>query len=286
MASKYSLNRIKYRLFSAWYGSARGQRRLEKKIKRLQRYLGIGSGRNVEDSGEAKIIEMLRREKPSNLCIFDVGANEGKFTKIALSILRDENNVRIHCFEPAKYTYNLLKRNFDGDKRVILNNIALGKMQGKVSLYYENPGSVGASLTKRDLRHKGVEIRYCESVLIDTVDHYCEQRNIGFIDLLKIDVEGHELDVLNGAVNMFRRASIGKVSFEFGNCHIDTRIFFRDFFYYFQKYHYKLYRITPSGYFFPIDLYKETYEQFRTTNFLAILKCPPENCTGVEESVW
>lgn len=271
MGNKYSLNQIKYRLFSALYGSAMGQHRLEKKIKKLQRYLGIGSGGNVENSGEAKIIKMLKKEKSSNLCIFDVGANKGNFVEMALSILRSEDKLTIHCFEPSKYTYNLLKQNLTGSTQVILNNIGLGKEQGEFNLYYDEPGSGTASLTKRNIDYMGVEFKHCERVSIDTVDHYCEEKNIDFIDLLKIDVEGHELDVLDGAVNMLRKKSIGKVSFEFGGCNIDTRTFFKDFFCYFQKRHYRLYRITPSGYFFPVDSYKETYEQFRTTNFLAIL---------------
>jgi len=271
MANKYSLNQIKYRLFASLYGSADAQDGLEKKIKKLQRYLGIGSGGNVENSGEAKIIEMLKKEKSSNLCVFDVGANKGDFAKMALSILRREDKLTIYCFEPSKYTYNLLKQNLIGNTQVILNNIGLGKEEGKFNLYYDKPGSGTASLTKRDLDFIGVEFKHYERVSIDTVDHYCKENNIDFIDLLKIDVEGHELDVLDGAVNMFRKKSIGKVSFEFGGCNIDTRTFFKDFFYYFQKHHYRLYRITPSGYFFPVDSYKETYEQFRTTNFLAIL---------------
>jgi len=272
MANKYSLNQIKYRLFASLYGSANGQKRLEKKIKKLQRYLGIGSGGNVKNSGEAKIIEVVKKEKSSNLCIFDVGANKGNFAKMALSVLRREDGLTIHCFEPSKYTYNLLKQNLAGKTQVILNNIGLGKEQGEFNLYYDEPGSGIASLTKRNLDYMGLKFNHCERVSIDTVIHYCEEKNIDFIDLLKIDVEGHELDVLDGAVNMFRKKSIGKVSFEFGGCNIDTRTFFKDFFCYFQKYHYRLYRITPFGYFFPIDSYKETYEQFRTTNFLAILR--------------
>jgi FkbM family methyltransferase len=272
MANKYSLNQIKYRFFAFLYGSANRQKRLEGKIKKLQRYLGIGSGGNIENSGEAKIIKMLKKEKSSNLCIFDVGANKGDFAKIALSILRGEDKLTIHCFEPSKYTYNLLKQNLTGNTQVILNNIGFGKEQGEFNLYYDEPGSGTASLTKRNLDYMGVEFKHCERVPIDTVDHYCEVKNIGFIDLLKIDVEGHELDVLDGAGSMLRKKAIGKVSFEFGGCNIDTRTFFKDFFCYFQKQHYRLYRITPSGYFFPVDSYKETYEQFRTTNFLAILR--------------
>ena len=271
MANKYSLNQLKYRLFAFLYGSAYGQRRLEKKVKKLQRYLGIGSGGNVQNSGEAKIIEMLKKEKSSNLCIFDVGANKGNFAKMALSVLRKDDKLTIHCFEPSKYTYNLLKQNLTGNTQVILNNIGLGKEQGEFNLYYNEPGAGTASLTKRHINYIGGEFKNCERVTINTVDRYCEEKNIDFIDLLKIDVEGHELDVLNGAVDMLRKKSIGKVSFEFGGCNIDTRTFFKDFFYYFQQYHYRLYRITPSGYFSFVDSYKEIYEQFRTMNFLAIL---------------
>ena len=271
MVNKYSLNQIRHRLFSALYGNARGQKRLEKKIRRLQRYQGVGSGGNVENSGEAKIIRMLNKDKSTSLCIFDVGANKGDFAKMALPILQSKDRFAIHCFEPSKYTYNLLQHNLAGCTQVILNNIGLGKEQGEFNLYCDEPGSGAASLTKRNLEYMGVEFRHCERVSIDTVDNYCEQKNIGCIDLLKIDAEGHELDVLAGAANMFRKKSIGKVSFEFGGCNIDTRTFFKDFFYYFQKRNYRLYRITPSGYFFSVDCYKEIYEQFRTTNFLAVL---------------
>jgi FkbM family methyltransferase len=272
MANEYSLNKIKHRLFASLYGSATGQHKLERKIKKLQRYLGIGSGGNVRNSGEVGIVKTLEKEKSSDLCIFDVGANKGDFTKLILSHLGKDSEFTIHCFEPSKYTYSLLRQNLAGNQQVILNNIGLGEKQGGFNLYYDEPGSGGASLTKRDLDYMGVEFKHCEHVTIDTIDNYCEEKSIVFIDLLKIDVEGHELDVLKGAVNMLRKKSIGKVSFEFGGCNIDTRTFFKDFFDFFQKQHYKLYRIAPSGYFLPIEFYRETYEQFRTTNFLAILK--------------
>jgi len=278
MANKYSLNQLKFRLFSCLYGNSYSQHRLEKKIKKLQKYLGIGTGGNVENSGEAKIINILTKEKSPNLCIFDVGANKGVFAKMASSILQRENKeFTIHCFEPSKYTYNLLQQKLTGQTEVILNNLGLGKEQGEFNLYYDEPASGTACLTKRKLNYIGVEFKHCERVSIDTVDHYCEEKNIDFIDLLKIDVEGHELDVLNGAATMMSKKAIEKVSFEFGGCNIDTKTFFKDFFYYFQKHHYSLYRITPSGYFFYIDSYKETYEQFRTTNYLAILNDNRQN---------
>jgi hypothetical protein len=90
--------------------------------------------------------------------------------------------------------------------------------------------------------------------------------------LWKIDVEGHEIDVLMGANHMLKQNKINLITFEFGGCNIDTRSFFQDFYYFFKDRGMKLFRITPSSYLHPITSYKEIDEQFRTTNFLAV-KC-------------
>jgi len=273
VAKKRLLNRVKHRLLAYLYGNAYGQRILDRRIRKLQRYQGVGCGAGLWESGESKVIKMLKEEKrQGHICIFDVGANKGEYARMVLSMLAcNEKKVAIHCFEPSKFTYDLLKQNLSSQV-VTFNNVALGKEIGEAYLYYDEPGSGLASLTKRDLDYLGVEFGHHERVYVDTVDNYCRKNGIGFIDLLKIDVEGHDLDVLQGATGMFTKKAIRMVTFEFGGCNIDTRTFFKDFFYFFRKHHYKVYRITPSGYLFEIDSYKEKYEQFRTTNFLAILK--------------
>jgi hypothetical protein len=85
-----------------------------------------------------------------------------------------------------------------------------------------------------------------------------------------MDIEGHELDALSGAKRMFDNKSIDIVAFEFGGCNIDTRTFFQDFWYFFSGINMRIYRVTPSGYLYRIDSYKEIQEQFRTTNFVAM----------------
>ena len=105
---------------------------------------------------------------------------------------------------------------------------------------------------------------------INTIDNYCSENSIDHIHLLKIDIEGHELDALAGAKEMFALKSIDIVTFEFGGCNIDTRTFFQDFWYFFNEANFKIFRITPSGYLHPLKSYKEIYEQFRTTNFIAV----------------
>ena len=82
---------------------------------------------------------------------------------------------------------------------------------------------------------------------------------------LCIDIEGHEMDALPGfgtAIN-----HIDLIQFEFGGCNIDTRIFFRDFWYFFKKNEFDLFRISPLG-IMPITNYKESDEYFTTSNYL------------------
>ncbi len=250
-------------------GNAFFQRLLERTVDKSQSLMGIGSGTDVESSGEKVVIGMLQKRCNPPYCIFDAGSNTGQFLKLVLGHLLTED-FGIHCFEPGRETFRRLVETCEPDHRIALNNIGLGKEKGETCLYYDAPGSGLASLTKRRLSHFNIHFNQSETVKITTVDDYCRENNIENIHLLKIDVEGHELDVLYGAENMIKGKSIGMVSFEFGGCNIDTRSFFQDFYYFFNDFDMSMFRITPSGYLYPIISYKEIFEQFRTTNFLAI----------------
>ena len=109
-----------------------------------------------------------------------------------------------------------------------------------------------------------------EEINTTTLDEYVSINKIGEIDLLKIDVEGHELDVLNGAHKCLQENKIGCIQFEFGGCNIDTRTFFQDFWYLLvEKHGFLIFRITPLG-TKPVKTYSELDEIFLTTNFFAV----------------
>lgn len=261
---------IKKKMIYFITGNKIAQKYIARRIRKSQILAGIGSGGNVENSGEKSICKKLKYLKQDSYCLFDVGANKGDFTKMILDFFNNDT-IEIHSFEPSKATFELLSNNIKSDK-VILNNKGLGKEAGIFPFYTDSPGSGIASLTKRQLDYLGVDFDYSEDVLIDTLDEYCLANNIKEIDLLKLDVEGHEFDVLEGSKEMLKRKMIKMISFEFGGCNIDTRIFLRDFYYLLNEFGFLLYRITPSGYFYLLDNYSEKLELFRTTNFLAIRK--------------
>lgn len=249
-------------------GNRAVQKILEKNILVSQYLMGVGSGAGVKKSGEEVIFKYLSEHVNPPYCILDIGANKGQFLDLALRKISNKD-FSIHCFEPGKETFKELN-NRDPDSRIILNNIGIGKERGELTLYYNTPGSGLASLTKRNLSHIGVDFNESEVVEIDTIDEYCTNNFIDRINLLKVDIEGHELDAFAGAKKMFDRKAIDIVTFEFGGCNIDTRTFFRDFWYFVNENDMRLFRITPSGYLFPIDSYREANEQFRTANFIAM----------------
>lgn len=251
-------------------GNKIAQKYIARRIRKSQILAGIGSGGNVENSGEKSILKKLKSLKQDSYCLFDVGANKGDFTKMILDFFNNDN-FEVHSFEPSKATFELLSNNIKSDK-VILNNKGLGRKTGIYPFYMDFPGSGTASLTKRKLDYIGVDFHYSEDVLIDTLDNYCFANDIKDIDLLKLDVEGHELDVLEGSKEMLKGKMIKMISFEFGGCNIDTRTFLKDFYYLLSGFGFLLYRITPSGYFYLLDNYSEKLELFRTTNYIGIIK--------------
>lgn len=249
-------------------GNKAAQKMLSKIANYAQFFMGIGTGTHAELSGEKGVFNLLCKRFQSPYCIFDVGSNMGQYLNLIVSRMGEECS-DIHCFEPGQETFSALRNSAPNSSKIKLNNCALGQIEGEAQLHYDEKTSGLASLTKRKLDHFNIYFEKSELVKIDTIDNYCARNNIRRIHLLKIDVEGHELDVLAGAKNMFEQQAIDVVTFEFGGCNIDTRSFFQDFYYFFHNVGMKIYRITPSGYICPIESYTEILEQFRTTNFVA-----------------
>ncbi len=253
-------------------GNERFQRFLERNVEISQHLMGIGSGTSVDSSGEAAVVDLLldRPAGSGSLCVFDVGANRGQFLDLVTGRLGGVP-FHVHEFEPGASAFATLEARAGRDPRVTLNHVALGRERGERLLYYDEPGSGLASLSKRRLEHFGLDFGRSERIVVDTLDDYCLRRGVERIDLLKLDVEGHELDVLEGGRSTLADGRVAMISFEFGGCNIDSRTYFQDFYYFLRDHGMgALFRIAPSGYLAPIPSYRESHEQFRTTNFLAV----------------
>lgn len=239
---------------------------LQNAVKLGQYWQGIGCAGKANAVTDRAVLRELKGVG-GPLVIFDVGANRGQFLRLALSEFGGRSV--IHAFEPSSAAFADLKVRFGGQSGVILNNFALGSEASQRTLYFDVAGSELSSLYARKIEHHGHSFGGSEQVQVRTLDDYCAVQGVSRIDLLKLDVEGHELAVLNGAIEMFERRAIERVSFEFGGCNVDSRTFVRDFFEFFESRDMKLARVTAAGKLYPIARYEEGLEQFRTTCFLA-----------------
>jgi FkbM family methyltransferase len=249
----------------------RAQRLISNAAESLQALAGIGMVADPAQSGERALVDLLAA-KEGPLIVFDVGANVGGFSSLVLDRL-EGRTLSLHCFEPGKTAFAKLREKLRGCADVHLNNCALGAACGQRQLYFYHEGSSLASLTRRRLDHfrggSRPEDALEETVDVTTLDDYLARRGLDRIDLLKIDVEGHEMDVLNGAANALRDGKIRFLTFEFGGCNIDTRTYFRDFWYFFRNFPgASIFRLTPSGFLHRIAKYRESHEIFRAANYL------------------
>lgn len=233
---------------------------------RIQQIIGKGWGaQSVEIEATASFALLGKYfPKSEDVNVFDVGANIGKWTEGALK----NSNAKVICFEPSKKAFENLEQKFQTNPRVHLENLALGLKTGSENLYSDAPGSSLSSLSKRDLRHFDLKFEFVEKVNMETLDDWITRNGIS-PDILKIDVEGFELEVLKGGENSL--AEIKVIQFEFGGCNIDTRTYFRDFWHFLNNKNYSLFRLSPRG-LIQVSQYSESLENFTTSNYYAVNK--------------
>jgi len=240
---------------------------LWKKLHKLSLFgMNIGPGGGVDQSGERWVMKYIASRLTGSATFFDVGANKGDYASALLDGFGSQASV--YFFEPSKLTYSLLKDRLQGQKNVQVFNFGFGDDESTLSLYSDKEGSTLASLYPRDLNHVGINMDAVETVELKTIDGFCAEQNIEHIDLLKLDVEGHELNALKGAGSLIESSSVDFIQFEFGGCNIDSKTYFKDFFLSLKP-NYKIYRILRNG-IYPVVEYNEYLETFLTANFLAI----------------
>lgn len=236
---------------------------IAKKIEHVGRIAqGKGAGSFTVAAESAAAISLLPPASRSRLTAVDIGANIGDWTA---ALLARNPAAAVTCFEPSEIAFARLSDRFAHTPNVQLLPLAIGRDPGTAQLWADQPGSGLASLTRRRLDHFGLDFSHSETVQMVCLDDWCSEAGCT-PDLIKLDIEGHEMDALAGGQDAVSRALV--VQFEFGGCNIDTRTYFQDFFYYFRHAGFDLFRLSPRG-LVPVAHYRESDEAFVTTNFFA-----------------
>lgn len=238
--------------------------RISERIERVSAYV---QGKGYGTATIRKEVNLVRKALriPAPRLAVDIGSNVGEYTA---ELRKKSPNCEIHLFEPSARNIQKLNERFADDKNITIMPYAIADRSGSATLFSDEPGSGLGSLTRRDLDHFDIKFDFKEPVnTLRFEEYWINQLGRRAIDVVKMDIEGHELAALDGFGEAAQATSV--FQFEFGGCNIDTRSYFKDFWGFFTQLDFEIYRITPLG-LERISKYRESDEFFSTTNYMAV----------------
>ena len=161
---------------------------------------------------EPETIKWLDGQLRKDDILFDVGANVGAYSLYAARVI----GVKVYSFEPSPSTFRLLLENIHLNKlseKIIPFNIPLSSSSEMKIFKYSSLDSGSAS-------HAGLEesetpqATINQPVLTVTLDDLISRYQIEQPNHIKIDVDGHELDILKGAMQVLQNPTLKSVQIE------------------------------------------------------------------------
>lgn len=147
---------------------------------------------------------------------FDVGCNAGSFVKV----LQHKNiHDNIHCFEPHPVLSKTVKELYP---YVTMNNYCIYNKEGTIDIYIPTLSVGLSSIIRRPVFDRLQQYINVLNTKCTTLDTYCNENDISCIDFIKIDVEGAEKGVFEGATNLLKTKKIKSGMFEVGETLTDA----------------------------------------------------------------
>lgn len=243
-------------------------------VARLGRFLwqrgSLEYPNDFERNGEALMQRRLMGElgRREELCVFDVGANVGEWSRQLLEVVRRRDyrgHIDLHLFEPASAAAAKIEEELGGRNGVTAHVVpaAVADESGTAELNVRAPTAGTNSLRTASDEHLDGRAE----VEVVTVDEYCRDHGIEQIDWMKVDTEGNDANVLEGAEELFADGRIRYVQFEYNWRWILFRHYLRDAFELADRTDYKIAKVTPEG----LEVYEDwdfDLERFYEANFL------------------
>ena len=215
--ARIELSRISRRklreLFPAGSGR-RGRARLRNGLE-IEVDLGdlFGAELYLGNLNEAAVLNAVTALIPEGARIVDVGANFGLYSLHAAHASGAES--RVVAFEPLPSAFDLLEANIasnDLKSQITPVNAAVSRKSGRADFFAAEDGAFsGLHDTQRSPHKSRLKVK------LTTLDQNKAVAQLGSVDFLKIDVEGHEGDVLAGAREMIRKSPAILIALEYSN---------------------------------------------------------------------
>ena len=149
--------------------------------------------------------------------VLDIGAHKGEF----LNHIKKIKSIRkVYSLEPQKKIFNELLKEID-NKKFFAYNIAISNNNGKQKMQI-NDFSMTSTLSKLNEKSKYYKIKNLiignkkkkfEFIKTEKLDFFTKKRKLKNIDLLKIDTEGHELNVVKSGLKTLKNTKYILVEF-------------------------------------------------------------------------
>lgn len=155
---------------------------------------------------ETRLVQKYARP---GMTFVDVGANVGYYTALASQLVGSGG--RVVAFEPSPYAFERLQSMVRANslKQTTAVHAGLSDQPGAAKLYL---GIGSHNHTPTMVAHENTTVM---DVKVVTLDDEADRLGVERIDLIKIDVEGHEASVLAGAKRLLREGRIKAVLCEF-----------------------------------------------------------------------
>lgn len=169
---------------------------------------------------EKNSIKLWKKLCKTSSVIFDIGANTGLYSLIAKTV---NTNSKVYAFDPvervfAKLKYNCQMNNFD----IKCVCMAISNNDGTAEIYDPSTDHIYSVTVNKNLHHTNQPV-IKKLIKTQKLSSYIKTEKINSVDLMKIDVETHEPEVLEGMeefLDKFRPAII----IEILNCEVAARI--------------------------------------------------------------
>ena len=154
---------------------------------------------------------------------FDVGCHLGNYTDI---VIKNFPNAIVYMFEPQKKIFDKIKKKYKENFNLKISNLSLSNKKNFQN-FYINKFDVASTLSKINLQDEllkkrasyfGEEpskmIEEIQNVETIKLDEFIIDKKINYIDLIKIDTEGHEFEVLDGLKENIQKVKFILIEFQ------------------------------------------------------------------------